>query len=193
MLRWADGPYVSHIVAAACLAFVMAGPAQAGGGATGVVVGATVRPYARVVARSGPEMLEVAAEDVAHGFVEAPATVVTVRTNAPRGYVVRVERRGAPLFLVVEERGRGTALGPEGGPIVLNHVASPIDLVDLQWRFYLIEGVEPGTYPWPIRLSAAPRRQPSGEAARRNGSTNVKSHAPLITQRRRAGATTPSW
>lgn len=145
------------VVAAAWIASAPIAPTLAGAGA-GVAVDATVRPYARIVAKSGPEVLDVTAEDVARGFVDAPAaTVLAVKTNARQGYDLRVDRQGDPLFLVVEIGDLGATLGPEGGRIERDQPGVSTDHVALRWRFYLLEDVEPGLRPWPVRLSVSPR------------------------------------
>jgi hypothetical protein len=141
--------------------FLAAVPAVAGGGkaTAGIVVGATVRPYARVEAVAHPQALVVTKEDVTQGYVVViEGGALTVRTNST-GYLVTIELGGEAPIVVAELSGFGAtrSLGPDGATIQ-RHTGGPgSDTIEMGWRFHLAEGATPGVYDWPARITVVPR------------------------------------
>jgi hypothetical protein len=115
---------------------------------------------AAVVTRVRLQMpvLPITEDDVARGFVEAPAASrLSVTTNARNGYAFDFAPR-LPIFKSVRVRtntGSGE-LGPDGGTLV-ERGRSGRDLpTEISYRFVLADGVAPGEYPWPLALVVRP-------------------------------------
>lgn len=123
-------------------------------------VTATVMAVTRVQVVSQPAALEITAADVARGYVELPAAVqVVVRNNTGRGYLLVLESQGA-LFRQAQVHGLAApvTLGGSGGivPQPAFHPGSTRSRLALGFRFELPAGTQPGSYPWPLHLSAEP-------------------------------------
>lgn len=122
-------------------------------------VGALVRPIARLDVHKAPPAVEVSATDIARGYVDVQMPMeLEVQSNSRHGYVLNVMPR-TNLFSQVQVRGLdGPAeLGPEGGAVVQRW--NPEERrrnLSLTYRFVLQDGVQPGSYPWPVHLDVAP-------------------------------------
>lgn len=120
-------------------------------------VSATVQKHVKLQVLSQPPGLTITRQDLQRGYVEVDTPVqVAVRTNTedyaivfdPMGDVVRQVRvRG--LEADYEFDGAG-AMVPQrlraGRAVQLTH--------ELRFRFLLAAGATPGTYPWPLHVSA---------------------------------------
>jgi hypothetical protein len=122
-------------------------------------VGALVRPMARVDVRTAPLAVDVSATDIARGYVEVNMPMeLEVQSNSRNGYVLNVMPR-TNLFSQVQVRGLdGPAeLGPDGGAVVQRWQPEERRRnLSLTYRFVLQQGVQPGSYPWPLQIDVAP-------------------------------------
>ncbi len=102
--------------------------------------------------------LVVTRADVDRGYVEVQGgSRIEVRSNSLEGFLLSFENRGGP-FKEVHIQGLGTEaqIGPNGGWILQPYSRQGI-VKDLNYRFILAEDVKPGTYSWPLEISARPR------------------------------------
>lgn len=124
-------------------------------------VSATVMPIARLsMAGSEPDLL-LTPEDLARGYIESPRPLhLTVYSNSRRGYALDVLPL-SPLFSTLEVRGLGSSvvLNAEGGTVTQRWSRPQTVSLELKFSFTLAEGLEPGLYPWPVRLAARPLDQ----------------------------------
>jgi hypothetical protein len=121
-------------------------------------VSATVEPYASLVIRGAPEVLTLTAADVARGYLDLPQPIaLRVHSNSRSGYLLTVSNSLPGLAgLRVEGLGDPVSLDAAGGSVAERwttpeHTAE----VALRLRLLLDPAVTPGTYPWPLHLSAA--------------------------------------
>jgi hypothetical protein len=134
-------------------------PVGAGEGIVRFSVGAFVRPVATLDVRAVPPDVEVLASDIERGYVDvAKPTQLDVHSNSNNGYVLNVLPR-TNLFSQVLVRGLDSRveLGAEGGAVVQRwNQNERRRTVSLTYRFVLAQGVQPGSYPWPVQLGIAP-------------------------------------
>lgn len=101
-----------------------------------------------------PDQLIVTDADVRRGSlgVEA-ASLIELRNNGPAGCLVMF---GASVLLFREATVKGLGsdfvLGPNGG--MMTHMVKGTVTATLSYRFVFAEGAQPGTYAWPLSLSA---------------------------------------
>ena len=114
----------------------------------------TIPPVLRLQVLRQPQTIEVTPRDVERGYVEvASASLLQVTANTPwevsfqpRGEIARSARVSGLAGDIV--------VGPGGGSYAgLRPMRSPTTF-DLSYRFDLVPGVGPGTYPWPLAVSA---------------------------------------
>lgn len=122
-------------------------------------VGALVRPIARLDVRSAPQVIEVSERDIQRGYVDVQQPVeLEVQSNSRNGYVLNVLPR-TNLFSQMQVRGLDSPaeLGPDGGAVVQRwNTEERRRLLSLTYRFVLQQGVQPGSYPWPVQHDVAP-------------------------------------
>ncbi len=165
-LRLQDMLVTAALVAALSLAEV-AGAQEAprvsesvAAGAARIQVTAAVpsRATLRILHQDGT--LVVTPEDVARGYVDAPAASrIEVSNNNRRGCLLVFEGiagPGAP-FGRISVRGfeREVEIGPGGGFVPHPYAPAPVT-AELSYRISLDRGVRPGTYPWPLQVSVRP-------------------------------------
>ncbi|HUL01163.1 MAG TPA: hypothetical protein VLX29_09935 [Nitrospirota bacterium] len=102
-----------------------------------------------------PQELIVTDADVRRGFVQAQAaSIIELKNNSPRGCLLSFVDNGLPFQETsVNVMGRDIVLGPDGGLVTLPVIGKAT--ITLSYRFVLAEGTQPGTYEWPIALSAS--------------------------------------
>lgn len=121
-------------------------------------MGVSVNVVANAVLQSDYQagQLGISLADVARGYVDAPSgSRFSVRTNGKSGYLMVFYPVG-DLFESVQVSGLRTPVhfGSEGGMAVQRGVPTTGVVHDLNFRFFLNARTLPGTYPWPLHLSA---------------------------------------
>ena len=102
--------------------------------------------------------ITVTAQDIARGYVEAPAaSQLRVTSNNPAGYIIDFFSR-LPIFtsVRVSSTGGSADLGPDGGAIIERGSKGRDMPLHLSYRFNLAANVLPGTYAWPLALNVRP-------------------------------------
>jgi hypothetical protein len=96
--------------------------------------------------------------DVARGYVEVQgATRIEVKNNNPGGYFLSFDGLGGPFKeIYIQGLGAEVQLAPHGGFIPQPFTRSAV-VKELSYRFFLTDHAEPGTYSWPLQISARPR------------------------------------
>lgn len=134
-------------------------PVGAGEGIVRFSVGAFVRPVAKLDVRTAPPSIDVSTIDIERGYVDvARPTQLDVQSNSINGYVLNVLPR-TNLFAQVQVRGLDSRveLGSDGGTVVQRwNQNERHKSLSLTYRFVLQQGVQPGSYPWPVQLDVAP-------------------------------------
>ena len=124
---------------------------------------ATIMVSATVMARVNQSVtyqesrITVTEMDIKKGFIEIPsATILQIKTNTKNGYVLLFEG-GSELFkeVWVTDSGRTVVLSPSGGLIHQSFSGSQFETKELSFRFNLKEDTQPGTYPFPFRVTAS--------------------------------------
>ncbi len=102
-------------------------------------------------------VLKVTKEDIAKGYIDIQGgTVLQVKTNTLNGYFLHVGMRDQMVSEVqVTVNGREVRV-PMGGGLV--HQLSPEamhETLQIGYRIFITEGTTPGTYAWPVSISAS--------------------------------------
>lgn len=137
--------------------------------ATGVDAAAASQPLnvtANVLKRASlsvlaqPVAVVITTADVRRGYVDAPDSVhLSIRNNSAEGYLLDFASEGDFIRRIqVTGLGNEVQMGPAGGLVPQSGATSrPVNaMVSLTFRFILSDAAKPGTYPWPMRLSASP-------------------------------------
>lgn len=121
---------------------------------TTVSVAALVLPMVRMQMLRQPATLEITAGDVERGFVELrSATVMRVVSNTP--WEVSFQSHGDFVRLTqVSGISGNLPVGPDGSSRVSRSAAKEPTSLELGYRFELSPDARPGTYPWPVTVSA---------------------------------------
>ncbi len=123
--------------------------------------GANLQAHARVSAVFNATLISqtgtinVTAADIARGYVELDqATVLDVYSNSRDGYYLSFEA-GSHLFpeIWVMDQGRTTQLSNGSGYIHQDNTSSK-ETKRLSYRFILPKLLPPGSYDWPLMVSA---------------------------------------
>ncbi len=123
-----------------------------------ITVMATVLEHTSLNVISQTKELVVTNNDIQQGYVDVPlASRVNVKTNNAAGYLLVFEVMDGPygLFRGINVRlgGREFQLPLQGGWILQPFVPGGT-MLDISYRFVLSENAQPGTYSWPIMVSA---------------------------------------
>jgi hypothetical protein len=125
-----------------------------------VSITATVLEHTSMHVLNQAQELVVTNADIARGYIEVPAaTRISVKTNNPAGYLLAFEAvSGFPLFesMHVIVGGTEVQLSPAGGWVPQPYVRGGITQ-DVTYRFALSKNAQPGTYGWPLMISAIAR------------------------------------
>lgn len=152
---------------ACVLATALAGGAAlaesaAGGGSASaqlrVVVNVPV--VLRLHAASAPARLEVTQADIARGFVKVPVPLhLTVYSNSRHGYTLFIAKH-AEFVRAAHVVGLGGELTVDGAPASSARQAPGRGLaredLTLGFHFELAASARPGSYDWPISITAMP-------------------------------------
>lgn len=124
--------------------------------ATSLVVTATICKYTRLSVVSQPSSVMVTVDDIVRGYVDAPVSVAaTVRSNVLSGYLVEFSTNSDFVDqTVVQGLAVPVQFGPNGGSARQPGLVGTASL-NLWFRFVLSAKTRPGTYPWPVQISAA--------------------------------------
>jgi hypothetical protein len=128
---------------------------------TSATMSVSVQVQARTLlnVESQPPSLVLTEADMARGYVEVPAVSrIRVRSNDPSGYLLAFDVTAGP-FTAIEVTGLGPAarISANGGWILRPFAGTQPVTSELTYRFLLASNVRPGTYPWPVALTAVPR------------------------------------
>lgn len=123
-------------------------------------VTANVLKRASLSVLAQPAAVVITTADIRRGYVDAPDPVhLSIRNNSAEGYLLDFASEG-DFFRHVQVTGLGNEvqMGPAGGLVPQPGAASrPVNtMVSLTFRFILSDVAKPGTYRWPMRLSASP-------------------------------------
>lgn len=130
-----------------------------GGAQTRLQVTATVPKRVSLEILAQPAAVVITAEDIMRGHVDVPMQIeIVIRSNSTE-YLLDFSTTGNFMRqIIVSGFANEVQFGPEGG--VAAQTAAPDRLsrqgAFLAFRFVLSESARPGTYPWPVRLSAVP-------------------------------------
>jgi hypothetical protein len=130
------------------------------GASTRIQVYSSVLPQTTLTVYNQPRFLVVTREDIRRGFVDVPTAVqVEARSNDPRGYMLVFENKAGVEAqfqdVIIQGLESELTIGPSGGWVSRTNGTSPSE-VELSYRFALTGEARPGSYPWPIFLSARP-------------------------------------
>lgn len=114
----------------------------------------------RLHAPSTPARFEVTEADIARGFVQLPAPFpVTVYSNSRHGYTLSIAKH-ADFVRVAHVVGLGGELRIDAAPAFSARQAPGRGLarddLSLGFRFELADSARPGSYDWPISITAMP-------------------------------------
>ena len=150
------------LVAAVSLATGFPTQAEAAGSITQTItVTARVAPWVKLNLEHQQMQLTVTPDDVARGYAEvSAASRFAVTTNNRAGYALIFQPHAA-IFRSVEIHGLGVGveIGAGGGTVIQSGAENGVarTLFELGYRFYLAEGVQPGSYFWPLSVSVSAR------------------------------------
>jgi hypothetical protein len=150
------------LVAAISLATGCPTQAEAAGSITQTItVTARVAPWVKLNLEHQQMQLTVTPDDVARGYIEVPAASrFAVTTNNRAGYAL-IFQPHAGIFRSVAIHGLGASVefGASGGTVIQSGAENGVarTLFELGYRFYLAEGVQPGSYFWPLSVSVSAR------------------------------------
>lgn len=123
-------------------------------------VSAMVLPFARVQPTQQVSSLRITPQDVARGYVDVPsASVLEVKTNSRHGVILRFDNMAEFVKSIkISGLGGDIELGASGGDVVERHSGYEVAgrALMLGYRFRLDPNAQPGTYAWPLMVSARP-------------------------------------
>jgi hypothetical protein len=137
-----------------------AGNSQGSSSSENLTITAIVLERTSMKVMNQVQELVVTDGDIAQGYVDiSAASRINVNTNNPRGYVLTFEViSGSNLLfdsISVDVGGREVQLSPSGGWIPQPYVRGGLTM-DLNYRFVLSRDAQPGTYAWPLSVTARP-------------------------------------
>lgn len=132
---------------------------QTKGSSAKVMVTAHVLPYVRLKIIKQSAELVITNADVVRGYVDVPvASRIEVKNNNPAGCLIVFEGFGGPMNFIkgVHVKGGGRDVYIESAGWVTQPFARTPVAIDLSYRFVLAKDAQPGTYAWPLNISARP-------------------------------------
>lgn len=118
-----------------------------------IYVSAVVAPSMNFKILSQKPELVVTNYDIQQGFVEVPAaTVIEVKSDID--YLLSFDGFGEPFKEALVQGFEGGVKIPSGGGTVLRPKTQGIVIYELSYRFTLFKNSLPGTYHWPLIISA---------------------------------------
>lgn len=128
-------------------------------GSAKVMVTAHVLPRVTLKIIKQSAELVITNADIARGYVDVPsASRIEVKNNNPAGCLIVFEGFGGPMNFVkgVHVKGGGRDVYIESAGWVTQPLAREPVAIDLSYRFVLAKDAQPGTYAWPLNISARP-------------------------------------
>jgi hypothetical protein len=158
-----QGIRLQHMLVTAAVGAVMtlsamneAEAAPSGKTATATVqTTAFVRPVAQARMLYQQPQLEITSQHVAQGYIDVlHASRIELRNNSPSGFILTIENQGEP-FRDVYVNGFENQIQLNSGTawVLMPYIPVPKTL-DLSYRFVLSENARPGSYPWPLQITA---------------------------------------
>ena len=133
----------------------IAGPLCAGSSSAEMRVSVTVVPRTILIVDSEPSHVEVTQTDVARGYLELPdALIFRVRSNNPTGYLVQVAAIGGPFGRAIVTWGSSSVSIGTSEAWIAQPYRRGVTPVVASVRLDIPRGTAPGTYPWPVAVSA---------------------------------------
>ncbi len=135
--------------------------ADASGGLQGsakVLVSAVIRTHVNLKVIEQPHELVVTHADTLKGYVNAPsASLIEVKNNSRSGYLLAFAGLSGPFKEVfVEGLGNAAHITSDGGWVLQPDAGRAPVAIQLGYRFILSKDAQPGTYAWPLTVSASP-------------------------------------
>lgn len=124
-------------------------------------VSAMVVPIARIEQASREPDLLLTRDDLERGYIESPQPLhLTVYSNSRTGFALDV-LPVSPLFSAMSVEGLDSEvrLSAEGGTVTQRWTHPQKVSLQLRFSFVIADGIQPGRYPWPVRLAARPLDQ----------------------------------
>jgi hypothetical protein len=120
-----------------------------------VQVSVVIKPVARVKVLHQEPRIEITRQQIAQGYIDvALASSIEVRTNVPTGCLLTIENHGGPFREVyVNGLGNEIQLQAGNGWVIMPYTPVPKTL-ELSYRFMLAADARPGSYPWPMQITA---------------------------------------
>jgi hypothetical protein len=129
----------------------------AGSASAPMQVSVTVLARAVLTVASQPSAVIVTEADIARGYIDVSTPIVVqVRTNSRAGYILQADRRTADFATVELAFGDATMTVADGESWISRPYVPGGDVIAMQARVHLGAGMQPGSYPLPIALSARP-------------------------------------
>lgn len=146
---------------AALLSFsvlAMAPAVHAGERARAMLVSVTVLPIVTLKVQQQVAQLSITPADIERGYVDVPvASRIEVKSNGRNGFMLAFNTM-LGMFKAVQVTGLGSQveLGTEGGSVARRVSSREPVALQLGYRFIFAKDAQPGSYAWPIALSAQP-------------------------------------
>lgn len=114
----------------------------------------TIPPVMRMKVLHQPATIEVTRQDVERGYVEVTSGSL-LQVTANIGWQLSFATQGG-IASTAQVRGLpgNVVVGPDGGTVTGLRPMRHATVFDLSYRFDLVQGVAPGTYPWPVMILA---------------------------------------
>jgi hypothetical protein len=134
-------------------------PLYAGSNSAEMNVSVTVIARTILTIDSQPAAIEVTPTDIAQGYLDVPQAVAfRVRSNARGGYALGLQPIPFP-FAAAEVQWGTQVTVVQGGTDWATYLSHPYQqggsVGVLAVRLRLAPGAEPGSYPWPVQVSAS--------------------------------------
>ncbi len=129
----------------------------AGSSSAPMHVSVTVIARAVLTVASQPTAVTVTDADVARGYVDVSSPIVVqVRTNSRAGYLLQADRQTVDFATVELQFGEATMTVADGESWISRPYIPGGDVIAMHARLHLAPGMQAGSYPLPIALSARP-------------------------------------
>jgi len=127
------------------------------GNKVAVIISAHVLPKLTQRVLHQETKLYVSEMDIERGYIEVSSgTILQISTNDKGGYGLFFERYGECLKEVwVIEKGRTTVISSDGGFVYQPYSGGKVEIKEISYRLFLKENIQPGLYPFPLRVRAS--------------------------------------